>query len=161
MSARLRPLRGVLLCGVFALLSGALGCSSELSTDELLAALRAQKITVEDAQQERSQMQREVDNLSHAMATDMPMPKLARTLKLDGVVADIYWCPGKNKQARTVMEVNLRGPQESDPPTVAMMADSVTGRLNIPFQSHLISMSPTLKNDEDALGVVVALSKIK
>lgn len=145
------------------LLVTALSCacsSGELSTGELLAALKEAGVRVEDASQERGEMQAAFDELNDAIASGIPIPKLAKTLRLNGVPADVYWCPGGEAQARAVAAFRLRGPRAGDPPHLDVAADVVTGDLNLVAQRHIVSLSPSLEDDERALDVALALAKI-
>lgn len=148
--------RLVLTCLV-ALLAG---CASELTVDELVAGLERQGVRVTERKGAGSAVQQELDNLNQALATGMPIPKLARRLTVEGIAADVFWCPGKAAQADTVVAFALRGPRPGDPPFVQPAADVLTGWLNLPVGALVVSMSPTDQQDEAALKVAVALTNL-
>lgn len=144
---------------VMALLSSA--CSpGELSTSELLHRLAAAGVTVADASQERGTLQAAFDDLNDAIATNVPVPKLVKTVRLNGIPADVLWCPGGEEQARRVVAYRLGGPRPGDPPHLDMAAEVVSGGLDLVAQRHIVSLSPGLEDDEEALRVALALAKI-
>ena len=138
----------------------ATGCSHELSVDELVAALEREGISVAARKDEGSAIQQEFDNLNEALATGVPIPKLARRLTLEGIPTDVFWCPGKATQAEAVVAFSLRGPRPGDPPFLDGAAEVLTGHLNLPVTALVVSMNPTQKQDEAALKVAVALAKL-
>lgn len=144
----------------FALVLAA-GCANELSVDELVAGLQAQGIRVAVRKGADSTMQQEFDNLNQALATGAPIPKLARRLTLEGIPADVFWCPGKAQQADAVIAFTLRGPRPEDPPYLQGAADVLTGWLNLPVGSLVVSMDPADESDEAALKVALALARLE
>lgn len=157
----LPPLRfALLLVALLGLLCSACG-GSPLSTDELVAALKQQGVTVESGDATKSQVQNELDNLNDAIASGVPVPRLAEKLKLDGVPADIFFCPGKAQQVELVVGRLLRGPRASDPPHLEMAAASITGDLNLPFETHIVSLRPKREHDDAVMRIAIALAEIE
>lgn len=135
-------------------------CSHELSADELVAGLEREGIRVAARKGADSAVQQELDNLNHALATGVPIPKLARRLTLEGIAAEIFWCPGKAEQAEAVVAFTLRGPRAGDPPFLDGAAAVLTGHLNLPVGALVVSLAPTEKQDEAALKVALALANL-
>ncbi|MBI1946003.1 MAG: hypothetical protein HYS27_09920 [Deltaproteobacteria bacterium] len=138
----------------------ATSCAGELSVDELVAGLEREGIRVAERKGAGSVMQQELDNLNQALATGVPIPKLARRLTLEGISADVFWCPGKAEQADAVIAYTLRGPRPGDPPFLEGAAAVLTGHLNLPVGALVVSLSPTHQQDEAALKVALALAKL-
>ncbi len=138
----------------------ATACASELSVDELVADLEGQGVRVAARKGADSAVQQELDNLNQALATGVPIPKLARRLTLEGIPADVFWCPGKAEQADAVVAFSLRGPRPTDPPFLAGSADVLTGWVNLPVGALVVSMSPTEEQDEAALKVAIAAANL-
>jgi hypothetical protein len=147
----------LIVCGLLAS-----GCGGgTLSTQELVAALDKQGISVESGDATKTQVQNELDNLNDAFASGVPIPRLAKKLKLDGVPADIFFCPGKAQQVKLVVERLLRGPSTSDPPHLEMAAGAITGDLNLPFETHIVSLRPKREDDDAVLRIALALAEIE
>lgn len=138
----------------------AAACTNKLSVDELVAGLEREGIRVAARSDAGSAIQQELDNLNQALATGAPIPKLARRLTLEGVPADVFWCPGKAEQAEAVVAYTLRGPRAGDPPFLDVAAAVLSGHLNLPVGALVVSLDATDEQDEAALKVAVALAKL-
>jgi len=144
------------------------GCSpGVLSTDELLQALQARGHVVTSGEDSKSQVAKEFDNLNDAFASNMPMPRLTKSMRVDGVPIDFFFCPGKNEQAKLVIAYLLRqralrgSDQEKKVPAhLDMAAAGITGHLNIPFESHIVSFRSTAKDDDAVVKIAVSLAEI-
>lgn len=111
------------------------------SVDELVALLGKAGLKIGKAPRV-SAMAKEFENMNEALATGVPIPKLARRITLDGVIANIYWCPGKAEQAERVVTGRITGPRPDDPPYLQAAVDVINGVIDLPLGVHIVSLEP-------------------
>lgn len=133
------------------------------SVDELVALLGEAGLKIGKAPKVGA-MAQEFENMNEALATGVPIPKLARRITLDGVIANIYWCPGKAEQAERVVTGRLTGPRPDDPPYLQAAVDVINGVIDLPLGVHIVSLEPPEGEPDgsaaalDAVALKVALT---
>ena len=133
------------------------------SVDELVALLGEAGLKIGKAPKVGA-MAQEFENMNEALATGVPIPKLARRITLDGVIANIYWCPGKAEQAERVVTGRITGPRPDDPPYLQAAVDVINGVIDLPLGVHIVSLEPPEGEPDgsaaalDAVALKVALT---
>jgi hypothetical protein len=137
------------------------GCAQPgLDADAFLDELREQGVAVADRNEVRAAIQQEFDNINEAMATGVPIPKLARRVTLNGIHADVFWCPGKAAQAQAVVAWHFRGARPGDPQFLAQAAEVLSGTVHLPAGELVVSLAPTPEQDQQLLDVAIASARV-